>query len=294
MDIRQLRFFIAVAEELNFRRAAEKSHITQPALSRRIKALEEELGVSLFERDKRNVFLTPAGTQFIKAARQGLNTIDAGVRELKHLSDTGAGLTVGYVEYANFPFVPKVFKRFRDHYPNVRVTQRELNPTEQIRLLKEGALDVSFTGLPLRDDALAYQAIMRSRWKLAVSSEHPLNAKAEIGTPDLDDEPIILFPRFINPGLYDWIGRCFEKGGSSLRVIQEPTQLHTALNLVAEGVGVMPSPFFIESVSQGVKFLPLKGFGPGAEIVAAYRKKDKSFVLKAFLEVVAEINEALR
>ena len=292
MDLRQLRFFVAVAEELNFRRAAEKSHVTQPALSRRIKALEEELGVSLFERDKRHVSLTPAGRQFLRAARKGLNAVDAGVRELRHLGDEGARLTVGYVEYANFPFAPKVFRQFRDQYPNVTVTQRALNPADQMKLLKEGALDVCFSGLPLRDEALSYRAVTRSSWKLAVSPEYPFAVQASVELNQLDDHPVILFPRFTNPGLYDWIGRCFERQGAKLRVVQEPVQLHTALNLVAEGVGVMPSPFFLESVRDGMRFLPLSGFGPGAEIAAVYRKKDRSAVLEAFLEVVAEVSRA--
>lgn len=292
MDLRQLRMFVAVARELNFRRAAEHVHVAQPVLSRRIRQLEDELGVQLLTRTKRRVDLTPSGRLFLEAVTASLARLDQGVREVRRAEGVQDTLSVGFVEYANFPFVPTVFKRFTALRPDVRLEQRELTPGQQLELLSSGELDVSFIGLPavVEKEGLAFVPVHRTRWKLAMSSEHPLAEKREVSIESLRGEKLILFPRFINPNLYDWIRRCFASVSIEPRIVQEPAQLHTAISLVAAGVGVMPSPFFLGgSLLTDVRLKPLKGFGPGAQISAAYRRKDASGALTDFLGVVRDV-----
>lgn len=289
MDLRQLRMFVAVARELNFRRAAEHVHVSQPVLSRRIRQLEDELGVQLLTRTKRRVDLTPSGRLFLEAATASLARLDQGVREVRRAEGVQDTLSVGFVEYANFPFVPTVFKRF-----TARRSPRSAraHAGAATRAPSSGDLDVSFIGLPavVEKEGLAFVLIHRTQWKLAMSGEHPLAEKEEVSIENLRGEKLILFLRFINPNLYDCIRRCFTSASIEPRIVQEPAQLHTAINLVAAGVGVMPSTFFLEgTLLTDVHLKPLKGFGPRAQISAAYRRKDASGALADFLSVVRDV-----
>ncbi len=291
MELRQLRMFVAVARELNFRRAAEHCHIAQPALSRQIQALEAELGLQLFRRTRQRVHLTDSGAAFLSHVERSLAALELGVQTVRREAGLQPQLTVGFVEYANFPFILQVFRRFTQRCPDIRLVQRELDPSSQLDLLGQGELDVSFIGLPavVRDEGIAFVPVIRTSWKLAVSADHPLAQQERVEIADLNGQPLVLFPRFINPRLYDWMTRCLSDAGVEARVVQEPAQLHTAVNLVAAGVGLLPTTFFLGPARSDVVLLPLHGFGSGAQISAAYRQKDASRALAAFLEIVREV-----
>ena len=290
MELTQLRYFVAVAEELNFRRAAERCRVAQPALSRRVKRLEEELGVLLLHRTKREVRLTEAGEVFLEATREGLGRIDAGTREVRRPSDADDTLRVGAVDYANFRFLPWVMRAFGERRPEARVLRRDLPPAEQVEALREGRLDVGFFGARTREKGLAYVPIARTAWRVALPAGHPLADAADaILAEALAGKPLVLFPRYANPELYDWtLGRLREATGAEPRIVQEPTQLAGALDLVAAGLGLFPTPFFLGQAPPKVAVRELLGFDLGVEVCAVYRKKDASALLKDFLGAVRE------
>ena len=294
MELTQLRYFVAVAEELNFRRAAERCRVAQPALSRRVKRLEDELGVLLLHRTKREVRLTGAGETFLEAAREGLGRIDAGAREVRRLSDAEDTLRVGAVDYANFRFLPWVVRAFGERRPEARVLRRDLPPVEQVEALREGKLDVGFFGARTSEKDLAYLPVARAAWSVALPAGHRLATGDAVLPENLADQPLVLFPRYANPELYDWtVGRLRETTGAEPRVVQEPTQLAGALDLVAAGIGVFPTPFFLGQAPPKVAVRELLGFDLAVEICAVYRKKDASILLRDFLSAVREATERL-
>lgn len=288
MELTQLRYFVAVAEELNFRRAAERCRVAQPALSRRIKRLEEELGVLLLRRTKREVELTEAGRAFLEAAREGIARIDAGARELRGMSDFRDSLVVGAVEYANFGFLPRVMKLFQERHPEARLVRRDLPPAEQVEALLRGELDVAFQGVVRRRKDLAYLPVAHADWRVALPAGHPAADREEVLAEEVAVEPLILFPRYANPGLYDWVlRRVREVAGAEPRVVQEPTQLHATLNLVAEGFGVFPTPFDLpEDAGTRVAVRKVSGFDIGVWVCAVSRRRDASLLVQDFLDTV--------
>jgi DNA-binding transcriptional LysR family regulator len=211
----------------------------------------------------------------------------------------------------------------------VAVERRELPPPQQIAALRAGEIDVGFLGVPAearqraaggaaRGDAqLAFVPVMRTAWAVALPAAHPLARPPLVGASTASDatpraaadrgrpaipvaayaaEPLVLFPRNMNPGLYDWTLDCVRRAGAGApRVVQEPAQLHTALGLVAAGVGVMPTPFHLADQRRpGVAVRPTSGFGPGARICAVYRRDHQTAVLTAFLEAVRDTARELR
>jgi DNA-binding transcriptional LysR family regulator len=297
VELTQLRYFVAVAEELNFRRAAERCRVAQPALSRRVRRLEEELGVLLLHRTKREVRLTEAGEVFLQAAREGLGRIDAGAREVRRPSDAAGILTVGAVDYANFRFLPWVMRAFGERRPEARVLRRDLPPAEQVEALREGKLDVGFFGARAREKDLAYLPVAHASWSVALPAGHRLADTPDvILAKDLAGEPLVLFPRYANPELYDWtVGRLREAGGAGAepRIVQEPTQIAGALDLVAAGLGLLPTPFFLSQAPPKVAVRRLAGFDVGVEVCAVHRKKDASVLLQDFLGAVREATARL-
>jgi DNA-binding transcriptional LysR family regulator len=285
MELAQLRMFVAVAEELHFRRAAERCHVAQPALSRRIRGLEAELGVVLFRRTKQEVELTEAGRRFLVAAREGLAAIDVGARELGRMSDALGVLRVGAAEYANFAFLPPAMRSFRDRHPGIAVVRRDLHAAQQVAALRAGELDVGFHGAPDKERDLVYEPVVRATWTVALPAGHPLAAQQTVAPADLAGQPLVLFPRAANPPLHDWIRRRLAESGAPPGVVHEPAQLHTALGLVGAGLGVFPTPFHLEGVQPaGVVLRQAAGFDLGVWVTAVHRKGDRSALLSDFLE----------
>lgn len=289
MDLPQLRMFVAVAEERHFRRAAARCYIAQPALSRRIQRLEQELGVALFHRTKRDVELTEAGRRFLETARDALARIDAGANELRRLSDADDTLRVGGVEFANFPFLPPALRLLRQRCPRARVVRRDLDAPRQVAALLGGEIDVGFFARRLEHPDLAYEPVMPVVWRVALPEGHRLAARSVVAIQDLDGAPLVLFARAANPGLHDWIRQRFAEEGATPEIVHEPAQLHSALGLVAAGFGVFPTPFFLEDHRQsGIVVRALAGFDSGLWVRAVFRRSDESVLLGTFLDAVRQ------
>ncbi|MEJ1975144.1 MAG: LysR substrate-binding domain-containing protein [Acetobacteraceae bacterium] len=222
MDPRRLTCFVALAEELHFRRAAERCHITQPALSQQLKTLEDELQVQLVYRTKRQVSLTHAGEVFLEQARTLLSLGEQAVQLTQRAARGEIGqLTIGVTAPALFIVFPEIARWFRQHLPGVTLQAFEMTTAEQEIALKSGRIEAGIVHPPLDDGTLACAAIADVVFKLVLSDQNPLARRPALHLRDLADEHFILFPRSIGPRLYDTIIALCRNAGFSPQIILE-------------------------------------------------------------------------
>lgn len=289
VHIRVLKTFIAAAREGHFGRAAERVHLSQPALSRQIGSLEDEVGVELFERAGRGVELTRAGADFLVFAERCVREYESGVAAARRTA-TGFGgtLKVGFVSpaiYANV--VPVLISRFREEAPDVEVTLHELSSRPQAEALETGDLDVAFLHPPVPGIDLELHTLFRQRFVAALPAKHPLAGESTIAASQLAQEPFIIFPRHRGPGLYDRIITACQTSGFSPRVVQEATRMQTIVSLVAAGIGVAIVPHSITKMGQsGVAYCELSDVREEGTLAAAWLPANINPVLGLFLDVV--------
>ncbi|KNC90394.1 LysR family transcriptional regulator [Trabulsiella odontotermitis] len=247
IELRHLRYFIAVAEELHFGRAAARLNISQPPLSQQIQALEQQIGARLFARTNRSVSLTAAGKQFLADSRQILSMVDdaASRAERLHQGETGE-LRIGFTSSA--PFITAVsdtLSMFRQHYPDVHIQTREINTREQIAPLTEGALDLGLMRNTQLPDNLAWQMILREPLLAMIPRVHPLAQQTSVSLFDLAKEPFVFFDPHVGTGLYDDILGLMRHFGLTPVITQEVGEAMTIIGLVAAGLGVsiLPASF---------------------------------------------------
>jgi len=290
VELRQLRYFIALAEEGHFGRAAERVFVVQQALSGSIRKLEDELGVRLFERTTRRVQLTPAGQEFLAGARQMLALLDQTTERARRTARGEVGrLAVGFVSGLAFGGLPEVVRTFRARFPDVAVELLELTAAEQEQALREGRIDIGFVLLPVRDPMLAREPLWRQELIVALPSGHPLATRDRVRIEDLRDEPFVFFPRHVRATYYDQVMAMATQAGFQPRIVQEAIEVPTLLSLVAAGVGAfLPIRFFARLALPGVTYRPLEN-APVVEIDAAWRRADASPVVRQFLAVGREV-----
>ena len=296
MELRHLRYFVTVAEELHFGRAAEKLHISQPPLSMQIRALEEELGVRLFNRTQRHVALTHAGNALLQEARQVLARVEQAVLVTRRAGRGEIGqLAVGFISVADYNVLPSVLRDFRRRYPLVNLTLRESTTDAQVRDLVAGRLDVGFVLPPVNEPALECVPILREPLIAALPDKHPLATRpGKLDLAKLRDAPFILFPRPYAPGLYDDVVSCCRAAGFSPRVEQEAIQMQTIVSLVSAELGVALIPASLTNLRRtGVTYKPLRQQGPMTEIHLAWRRGDELPALRLFVEVARASAAAL-
>ena len=220
MELRHLRYFVAVATELHFGRAAKQLHISQPPLSMQIRALEEELGVTLLHRTKRQVSMTRAGKAFLHDARQILERAEQAMLTARRAARGEIGeLVVGFISVADYNLLPLVLREFRRCYPRVAMSLRELTTDAQIAELFEGRIDVGFLLPPVSEPAIESVPILREPLIAAIPEHHPLaSTQGKIPLASLSGAPFIMTPRHMSPGLHDDIVTFCHSAGSSLRV----------------------------------------------------------------------------
>jgi DNA-binding transcriptional LysR family regulator len=291
MDIRSLACFIAVAEDLHFRRAAERLHLTQPALSQRIHALEQEIGILLLERDRRHVALTPAGRAFLEPARSAVaNAVLAKAQALRAVRGEIGRLRLGFTVIASYGVLPEAVRTFRTRFPDVAVELTEMNSPLLEAALAAGEIDLGVLHPPLGTPGLATRVLPDQPLVLALPAAHPLAAKGVIHVTDLDEEPFLIAPRAIGPIIYDRIIALFQAEGVSPRIVQEVSPMTTLTGLAAAGAGMgFVTAGIAEVVRPGVVFRPVKPDPPRLPMAAAWREPDLSTVGQRFLDVVAEL-----
>lgn len=294
MELRHLRYFITVAEELHFGRAAQRLHIAQPPLSQQIRQLEEELGVILFHRTKRSVQLTDAGQVFLEEAKQVLIQAAQAVQAAQRASRGEIGqLVVSFVSSAAYNVLPKILQAFRARFPEVNLALHELTTDKQLQGLRDGWIDVGFLRPPIEDDTLSLATIFQESLVVALPEIHPLSRQPQVPLKALINEFFILFPRPLGPKLYDQIVGLCQQAGFSPNVVQEAIQMQTIVSLVAAEIGIALVPASVQNLQRrGVIYKAIQEATPKAEIAVIWLSNDLSSVLHQFLSVVRSANHS--
>ena len=297
MELRHLRYFVTVAEELHFGRAAQKLHISQPPLSMQIRALENELGVTLLNRTQRHVSLTQAGAALLAEARHILARVEQAVLTTKRAGRGEIGeLAIGFISVADYNVLPLVLREFRRRFPQVNLTLRESTTDAQIRDLLAGRIDVGFVLPPINESSLESLPVLREPLIAALPEKHPLARKpGKLALEKLKDAPFILFPRPNAPGLYDNVVSCCKAAGFSPRVEQEAIQMQTIVSLVSAELGVALIPASLINLRRtGVTYKALKGGSPLSEIHLVWRRGDDLPALQVFVDVALQTAKATK
>lgn len=302
MEFRRLRYFVVVAEELSFSRAAGRLYLSQPALSQQIRKLEEEVGVDLLHRsNKRRVELTEAGRVLFEGARRALVQVDQSLKAAREVGGaTKSRLGIGFPEYVNHTPIGTILNTFRRRRPDVELEEHELlviqQTLQQIDQLRRGEIDLGFLLLPVEDEALELEHMLRVELLAALPEDHRLADLPEIPMRALRDERLLLFSRRFHPGSYDYIVKCCRDAGFEPDIVMrnEP-QLYsgsTTYRMVSSGLGVavVVPPLNLPSRPSGVVFRPLKDPAPALNLAAAWLKENSSPNLQAFLEVLHEFD----
>ena len=289
LELRQLRYFIAVAEELHFGRAAERLHMTQPPLSQTIQALEELLGAPLFLRNRRAVALTPAGAVLLPEARRML--MQAGeLPELVRRAASGeAGrIALAFVSSADYSVLPPFLRTYRAAFPQVQITLQEATSDLQIGDLMHARIDAGLLIPPLPDKArleLDYLKVLSE--PLILAAPAGLVGDGPVWLRAVPPSPLIIFPRHIAPALHDAILACFRAAGITPEIGQEAIQMQTIVGLVSAGMGIALVPQSVSTLMRpGVEYRLLRDATPQVETGLAWRRDNSSPVLQGFLELL--------
>jgi DNA-binding transcriptional LysR family regulator len=291
MELRHLRYFVAVAEELHFRRAAERLHVAQPAVSEQVRKLEAELGVRLFDRNHRSVSLTDAGNAMLDEARRVLVQAEAAQLAARQADGRAIGrLRVGYLPDALPVAVPRLLRRFSAVAPGIRVSLESGTARQLLESVREGRVDVAVTCLPGPVAGLRVVTIAEEGTVAAVPVDHPLANEAQVSLSGLERTALVQLARSVNPAFYDGVlGACRAAGISPALVeIAEPA-VEQVMLAVAAGTGVALLPASAESrfATAGVRFLPLAPPAPACEVVLTARP-DAGMTCAAFMRLAAQ------
>jgi len=292
VELRHLRYFVAVARERNFTRAAEILHIAQPPLSRQIQQLEDELGLALIERGSRPLRLSEAGRLFYEQAVQVLERIDEIKALVSRLHDADRDrFSIGFVASTLYGKLPEVIRAYRNARPNVELTLLELTSVEQIAALKEGRIDVGFGRIPLDDPALERKLLRNEKLIAAVPANHPVLTRGKsLRLEDLAIAPLIVYPKTPRPSYADQVLALFRAAGLKSPGVQEVRELQTALGLVAAEMGVCLVPASIETLRRdNVAYRPLESVLAVSPIIMSVRKGDRSPEIALVLSLIRQM-----
>jgi DNA-binding transcriptional LysR family regulator len=270
----QLRYFVALAEKLHFGRAAEALHISQPPLSRAIRALEERLGVPLFLRTRRRVQLTPEGLRLLDEARRIQGQLERVCAELRGIAAGERGrLRVGFVSLADYGVLPGLLRDFKAARPGVALALREMLSPDQAAALAAGELDFGLLLPPVQEAAaLEHVVVQRERFVAALPGRHRLARKTgKLAVRELEGEPLVMVPREIAPGLYDIVAGLVQRAGLSLDVAQEAIQMQTVVSLVSSGLGAAIVPASVANLGRrGVAYREIADAHPRLDLWLAW------------------------
>ncbi|GAA6623170.1 LysR family transcriptional regulator [Scytonema sp. NUACC26] len=291
MELRHLRYFVVIAEELHFGRAAERLHMTQQPLSQQIRQLEAEIGVLLFHRTKRRVQLTEAGKAFLEEARQILHKASQAVEIAKQVARGENGkLTVGFSGFATYSLLPKVLRIFREQFPLVELELEEMTSSAQVQALQHHQIHLGLMIPPIPGTEFVQESILREPLVVILPETHPLATQPELKLSALANESFILVSRHLEPGYYDLCISLFQQAGFSPKVVQKASQKQTILGLVSADMGVSLAPASIRNIHRtGVVYTTLSPLNVEVELMAVWRQDETSTVLQTFVRVIREI-----
>lgn len=304
MDLRQLRYFVTVAEELHFGRAAARLAMTQPPLSQQIQSLEEEIGVQLFVRTRRSVMMTPAGQQWLPEVRRVLADAAAlpGLAQRLARGEIGS-LALAFVSTADYGILPDLLRRFRAQHPEVQLQLREATSDVQLEALSEGSIDAGLVirpQLPAMPHGLSYLPLVREPLVLAVPdgwrpAHGGMPADGKVSLRDAAREPLIIFPRRSAPVFYDIITGYYARDGLSPVIAQEAIQMQTIVSLVSAGMGVALVPASLCNLRRtGVSYLALREAGPQIETGLLWREGAAGVApaLRSLIDIASGLSSA--
>ena len=292
MESRQLRYFVTVARERNFTRAAEKLHIAQPPLSRQIQALEEEFSVSLFDRSKRPLALTDAGRLLFEQSVHVLDRMDEMKSMLRRLVESErTHFAIGFVASTLYGYLPEVIRRYRAVREDVDLTLLELTTMEQLSALKEGRIDVGFGRIKLDDSSIERVLLRNETLCVALPEGHRLaSGNGPILLAELADDNLVLYPKSPRPSYADQVLALYRERNLRPPMVHEVRELQTALGLVAAGIGVCLVPASVERLRRdNVVYRALGEAGAVSPIIMSFRKGEKSTEIGLLMRLVKEI-----
>jgi DNA-binding transcriptional LysR family regulator len=289
IELRHLRYFVAVAEALHFGRAATQLGMAQPPLSQQIKALETIVGHRLFDRTTRGVRLTVVGRYLLDRARIVLSQVEGDLEMARRLGTGQEGaLSVGFSGSVMFTRMPFAIERYRGLYPRVELQLQELATAEQMRALRAGALDLAFLRDGEPDDEIQIESLLTERFMAILPKQHPLAVKKTLRPSDLRDEQFVFYARKMGPLAFDRMMACCEDDGFRPTIVQDTPQWPTALRLIAAGLGVTIAPACVASLAMsGVVFRPLRSTRR-TFIDIGIRRNCSSPVVDAFLKLIRQ------
>ena len=289
MKLRHLRYFVAVAEERHFGRAAERLHIAQPPLSQQIRRLEAELGVTLLHRTTRSVEVAPAGKVLLVRAREILAAVDGATEDTRRAARGEFGrLVVGFTGSATYELLPKLAAALRSALPGVALNLRgELLTPAQVASLLDGTLDLGLLRPPVRERELAVEVVRREPLVAVLPEAHPLAAADSVPLEELEGEPFVVYPSHFRSVVHDAVEETCEAHGFLPRVALEVSETATLVSFVAAGLGVSLVPESVRHMTvRGAVYRPLAGDAATVELAVAWRRDDDTAVLARALEVV--------
>ena len=297
VELRHLRYFVAVADALSFTKGAEKLHLAQPSLTRQIKDLEEELGVVLLDRAKPRITLTPEGKAFLKDAKRVLDLSDEIVESVRRLSrHESTPLNIGYVANLFYDLLPATLQAFRRSFPAVPVNLWDMTCGDQFRALEDNRIDLGFVGLrePIQERGFQFRSIASYETVVALANNHPLAKKSPLRLKELEPSFFIGMSETSYPGYRLWLTQTCQRAGFSPRILQDADIERTLLQAVAAGLGVALLPAQARRLPhEGVVFAALK---PRVliESCIAWSADNGSPALKAYVNMVTDRGKRMR
>jgi DNA-binding transcriptional LysR family regulator len=290
LELRHLRYFVGVGEELHFGRAAIRLHTSQSSLSQQIRNLEKELKVDLLRRIKRHVELTPAGKRFLHEAREILAAAARAAGLAREAArEESRKIVIGISPETDWAFLGRALRLFRERASSVDVLFQNLTPEDQIAALRSGQIDIGFVGLPIEADGIVSEVTGHERLVAAISEQHPMARRDHIGLHDLSKEAYTLWPRHLSPGSYDHLLAIFQRAGFGPPIAMEGglPSTETVLGMVAAGLTIaLVDPAIQLRATPGVVFRPIVDHEVFTESGVIYRHDDPSPLLASFLEEV--------
>lgn len=296
MEIKRLRYFVAVAEELHFGRAAERLEMAQPPLSRQIAQLEKDLGVQLFDRSRSQIRLTPAGDVMLERARDIIERLESTYREVSLIGQGSAGrLRIAFVGSASHGVLPTLIKSYRSHYPNVDLALSAMNNAELERAVIQREIDIAVARPSLDIEELRTLTLHQEPLMLAIPDNSRLNAVQNIALKDLTDETFVLYPRRPRPSFADYILKVCAEEGLKPRDTVFAQDYQTAISLVSVGVGISIVPESVSSTQRpGVFYRPYEGYNPGTGLSAHARRDNRKPHVMNFFDIVEKYTKKAR
>jgi DNA-binding transcriptional LysR family regulator len=285
IELRHLRYFVAVAEELHFGHAAQRLHIAQPPLSQQIRKLEEAVGHPLLLRSSRQVRLTAAGEELLKRAQQTLRKVAEDVHNTRRIGRGEVGtLTVGFIASAMLTVLPRMLSEYRTRFPEVELRLREFYTASLLNALRDGTADIGFTRDAGEEETLHTEVLLPEPYIAVVSSQHPLAQKTSIRIDELRAEPFVLFSPDVGHLAWEKVQQLCQQGGFRPKIVQEAPHWLTILRLVGAGLGVTIAPACVEKIAdQEVRCVKLRGAKVFSHLELAYRTETLTELEETFL-----------